>query len=140
MSEPYLGLMARRIATQPIDVDGRFLARCFVRWRALPSLRDAAKQISVLDEDETKRRKTENDYQQDRSGLNVSYETISKIDRVLREGTPDRHSIGTITYFLLCAWMGEEPDLPDSAIPYREYYTLWRMHYDHERRRKRKQE
>lgn len=137
MEEIYMGQMARRIGTRPIDVEGKFLARCFTRWRALPSLREAAKQISVLDEDETRRRNEENDYQQDRSGLNVSHETICRIDRVMREGTPSTVSIGTLTYFLLCAWMKEEPHFPDSAIPYREYYQHWRMHYDQERRRQR---
>ncbi|MBA3827101.1 MAG: hypothetical protein H0X24_24815 [Ktedonobacterales bacterium] len=129
---PYLGgAWPRGRAALMVEVDGAFLMRCFARWRALPSLREAARQISVISPQEAQRRTLANGNLHDMSGLTLSHESLSRIDRALRREQPVTLRIGAVPYFLLCAWMGESVQhLSDERT--RQFFVTWKQVYDDE--------
>lgn len=128
---PYLGSEWKRgKGSVLVEVDGAFLARCYARWRSLPSIRKAARQISILTPREAQQRTLANGNLHDMSGLTISHETLVRIDHKLRNETPATVRIGAVPYFLLCVWMGEAPILPDA--PTRQFYVTWKQVYDDE--------
>jgi hypothetical protein len=138
MRSPYMATNSSRLVSVPVD--SAFLLRCYQRWRALPSLREAAKAISLIDEDEAKKRRMANGDAVDLSGLRLSYQTIVNLDVQAREiiasgQTPPTVSMGIITYLLLCAWMGEPPQLPLDDPRIKAIADLWRITYNAELQR-----
>ena len=97
---------------------GAFFQRCFTRWRVLPSLRQAAIQIAG-----------------EMNATPITHQTIIKWDQMIRDWTtpPELVAMNPITYFTLCAWMGETPDLRNSEERIVTLYEKWQTMYKNER-------
>ncbi len=101
-----------------MNVPGAFLARCFTKWRELPSLREAARQIT--------------------NGMNATKLTFNAIqywDILARDGDiPAVVQMNPITYLILATWMGEEPVFPRRGKEFREMYKAWKKMYTKEKK------
>lgn len=140
-----MGTGSGRLISVPVST--AFLLRCFNRWRnedVIPSLREAAKGISLIDKGEAERRRIENGDAIDLSGLRISYQTVVNIDVQMREiverqqqgePPPATVQVGLISYLLISAWMGEAPALPNDDPRITAVANLWRIIYNEERRR-----